>query len=131
LTLAHEQALRAAAAGLVFLREHGFGSIITLGHSGGGTLYAYYLEQAGLPPARRIATTPGGRPAKLADAEMPLADGAIFLAPHPGPGRLLLACIDPSVTDEQDPMSVVPELDPFRPATRFAEPPPSAASTPD
>jgi len=129
LTLVHEQALLDAAAGMVFLREHGFGSIVTLGHSGGGTLYAYYLEQAGLPPARRIATTPGGRPAKLADAEMPLADGAIFLAPHPGQGQLLLACIDPSVADEQDPMSVVPELDPFSPANGFAEPSASSAYT--
>jgi hypothetical protein len=126
LTLVHEQALLDAAAGLVFLREHGFGSVITLGHSGGGTLYAFYLEQAGLAPDDRIATTPGGRPAKLADAEMPPADGAIFLAPHPGQGRLLLACIDPSVADEQDPMSVVPELDPFSPANGFAEPPASS-----
>jgi hypothetical protein len=60
---------------------------------------------------------------------MPLADGAIFLAPHPGQGRLLLACIDPSVGDEQDPMSVVPDLDPFSPANGFAEPPASSAYT--
>ena len=109
LTLVHEQALLDAAAGLVFLRERGFASIITLGHSGGGTLYAFYLEQAGLAPTGRIAATPGGRPAKLAEADMPLADGAIFLAPQPGQGRLLLACMDPSVADEQDPMSVIPE----------------------
>jgi hypothetical protein len=126
LTLVHEQAILDAAAGLVFLREHGFGSIVTLGHSGGGTLYAFYLAQAGLPSADRIATTPGGRPAKLAEAEMPLADGAIFLAPHPGQGQLLVACIDPSVADEQDPMSVVPDLDPFSPANGFAEPPASS-----
>jgi hypothetical protein len=80
LTLVHEQAILDAAAGLGFLRERGFGSITTLGHSGGGTLYAFYFEQAGLAPAERIAATPGGRPAKLADAEMPLADGATFLA---------------------------------------------------
>jgi len=126
LTLIHEQAILDAAAGLVFLREHGFGSIVTLGHSGGGTLYAFYLEQAGLAPAGRLAATPGGRPVTLAEAEMPLADGAIFLAAHPGQGRLLLACIDPSVADEQDPMSVVPELDPFSPANGFAEPPASS-----
>src|SRR5204862_3347590 len=131
LSLVHEQALLDVAAGLVFLRERGFGSVVTLGHSGGGTLYAFYLEQAGLAPADRIAATPGGRPAKLADADMPLPDGAIFLAPHPGQGQLLLACIDPSVAAEQDPMSVVPELDPFSPANGFAEPPASSAYTQD
>jgi hypothetical protein len=108
LSLVHEQALLDAAAGLAFLRDRGFASVVTLGHSGGGPLYAFYLEQAGLAAADRIAVTPGGCPAKLASAELPLADGAIFLAPRPGQGRLLLACIDPSVADEQDPMSVVP-----------------------
>jgi acetyl esterase/lipase len=87
LNLVHEQAILDVAAGLVFLRDQGFDSIITLGHSGGGPLCALYLQQAALPPAQRIATTPGGRPTKLADAEMPAVDGAIFLAPHPGQGR--------------------------------------------
>jgi hypothetical protein len=58
LTLVHEQVILDAAAGLVFLRQRGFGSIVTLGHSGGGRLYAFYLEQAGLAPAERIAATP-------------------------------------------------------------------------
>lgn len=127
LTLVHEQALLDVAAGLVFLREQGFDSVVTLGHSGGGPLYAFYLEQAALAPAARIATTPGGRPVDLAGAEMPLADGAVFLAPHPGQGKLLLACIDPSVADETDPLSVVPELDPFAPANGFADPPASSS----
>ncbi|MBN9098687.1 MULTISPECIES: alpha/beta hydrolase [unclassified Pseudonocardia] len=127
LTLVHEQTLLDVAAGMVFLRERGFASIVTLGNSGGGPLYAFYLEQAGLAPGDRIATTPGGRPTGLAEAEMPHADGAVFLAPHPGQGQLLLACIDPSVADESDPLSVVPELDPFAPANGFAEPPTSSS----
>jgi hypothetical protein len=44
---------------------------------------------------------------------MPVADGFIFVAPHPGQGLLLLNCIDPSVTDESDPTSSDPSLDPF------------------
>jgi hypothetical protein len=127
LSLLHEQALLDVAAGLVFLRERGFASLVTLGHSGGGPLFAYYLEQAGRPAAERVTATPGGRPVPLAEADMPLADGAMFLAPHPGQGRLLLGCIDPSVADEQDPMSVVPDLDPYDPANGFAEPPQSSA----
>ncbi|MBW0088087.1 alpha/beta hydrolase [Pseudonocardia sp. KRD-184] len=126
LVLVHEQALLDVAAGLVLLRER-FASVVTLGHSGGGPLYAFYLEQAGLPPADRIATTPGGRPTGLADAVLPGVDGVVFLAPHPGQGRLLLGCIDPSVADEADPLSVVPGLDPYDPANGFAEPPRSSS----
>ena len=125
LNLVHEQALLDVAAGQVFLRDKGFDDVVVLGHSGGGTLFAYYLEQAAAPV--RIARTPGGRPVDLAGADMPVADGAIFLAPHPGQGRLLLACIDPSVADEADPLSVVPELDPWDPANGFVEPPASSA----
>jgi len=126
LNLVHEQALLDVAAGMVFLRDR-FDAVVVLGHSGGGTLYAFYLEQAGLTPAHRLATTPGGRPTGLPEADLPLADGVVFLAPHPGQGRLLLGCIDPSVADENDPLSVVPELDPFDPANGFAEPPASSA----
>jgi hypothetical protein len=126
IALIHEQTLLDVAAGMRFLRERGFDSIVTLGHSGGGTLYAFYLEQAGLPPAERVSSTPAGRPTGLADAELPMADGAIFLAPHPGQGRLLLGCIDPSVTDEGDPLSVRRELYAFDPGNGFAEPPASA-----
>jgi hypothetical protein len=130
-TLVHEQALLDVAAGQVFLREHGFDSVVVLGHSGGGTLFAFYLEQASLAAGRRIAATPAGRPVALADAEMPIPDGAVFLAPHPGQGKLLLSCIDPSVADETDPLSVVPELDAFAPENGFAEPPASSTYSED
>ncbi|ANN16069.1 alpha/beta hydrolase [Amycolatopsis orientalis] len=131
LNLVHEQALHDVAAGQLFLRDRGFASIILLGHSGGGTLFAFYLEQAALPPGDRIAETPGGRPTKLADAQMPLADGVVFLAPHPGQGKLLLNCIDPSVADESNPLSAVPELDLYDPANGFAEPPRSSSYSDD
>ncbi|PVZ14582.1 alpha/beta hydrolase [Actinomycetospora cinnamomea] len=127
LTLVHEQALLDVAAGIAFLRERGFEAVVALGHSGGGTLFAYYLEQAALPGPGRIARTPGGRPTKLGDAAMPVTDGVVFLAPHPGQGRLLLGCIDPSVADERDPLAAVPELDAFDPRNGFAEPPASSS----
>jgi hypothetical protein len=127
LVLVHEQALLDVAAGVVFLREQGFEAIVPLGHSGGGTLFAFYLEQAALAGPDRIATTPGGRPTKLAEATMPTTDGVVFLAPHPGQGQLLLGCIDPSVADETDPLAAVPELDAFDPRNGFAEPPTSSS----
>lgn len=117
--LLHEQALLDVAAGMVRLREAGFDHVVTFGHSGGGPLYAFYVEQAALPPGARLTDTPGGRPVPLAKADMPVPDAAVFLAPHPGQGELLLGCIDPSVADESDPLSVRPDLDPFDPANGF------------
>jgi hypothetical protein len=123
LGLIHEQALLDFAAGHVLLREHGFDHVVSLGHSGGATLAAFYCQQAGLAPGDRLTTAPSGRPVALAKATMPLPDGVVFLAPHPGQGALLQRVIDPSVTDEADPLSVDPELDPFNPANGFRDAP--------
>ncbi|VFA88784.1 alpha/beta hydrolase [Gordonia paraffinivorans] len=122
LNLIHEQALLDVAAGQVFLRDQGFENRVTLGHSGGGTLFAFYHEQAGLPSEQRLRKAPSGRPVDLTSADMPLPDAAVFMAPHPGQGALLQRLIDPSVADESDPLSVIPELDPFSPANGFAAP---------
>jgi hypothetical protein len=123
LNLLHEQAVLDMAAGQVFLRDAGFDHVVTLGHSGGGALAALYHQQAGLPAKQRIARTPAGRPVDLAGAAMPMPDGAVFMAPHLGQGALLQRLIDPSVTDESDPLSVDPDLDPYRAANGFAKPP--------
>jgi hypothetical protein len=131
IALIHEQALLDAAAGQVFLRDRGFASVVTIGHSGGGTLFAFYHEQARLPAQERIAVTPGGKPIDLAGADMPMPDGAIFLAPHPGQGALLQRLIDPSVTDEADPLSADPELNPYLPGNGFAGPPASSSYPPE
>lgn len=129
LALVHEQALLDLAAGQVFLRDSGFERVVTLGHSGGGTLMAFYHQQAGLAPGVRIATTPTGRPTGLTDADMPRPDGAVFWAPHPGQGAVLARLIDPSVTDEGNPLSVDPALDPYDPANGFAPPGESSSYT--
>lgn len=126
LSLVHEQALLDAAAGQVFLRGRDFAAVVTLGHSGGGTLFAFYGQQAARPGGERIAATPAGRPAGLAEADMPVPDGSVFMAPHPGQGALLLRLIDPSVTDEGDPLSADPSLDPYHPANGFVAPPGSS-----
>lgn len=126
INLVHEQAILDVAAGMTFLREAGFHEIVTLGHSGGGTQYAFYIEQAALEPEFRIDSTPAGRRVALSGAQMPLPDGAVFMAPHPGQGKVLLSLIDPSVADEDDPLSRIPELDMFDPANGFAPPPESS-----
>jgi len=126
LRLEHETALLDISEGLKFLRGQGYERIVLVGNSGGASLYAFYCQQAGLAPDERIARTPAGRPTKLAEADMPQVDGLILLAPHPGQGALLMGCIDPSVTDESDPLSVDPLLDPFNPANGFRDPPESS-----
>lgn len=118
--LEHEFALYDVAASMRFLREAGFKRIILLGNSGGSGLYALYAQQSGLAPVARIERTPGGRPTNLASLDMPAIDGVVFVAPHPGQGALLQTCIDPSVTNEQDALSVDPTLDPFDPANGFS-----------
>ena len=123
ISLLHEQAVLDIAAGQNFLRASGWESVVTQGHSGGGTLFAFYHEQAGLPPGERIAKGPSGRPTGFADADLPVPDGAVFMAPHPGQGALLLRLIDPSVVDETDPLSVDPALDPFAAANGFVPAP--------
>jgi len=119
LRLEHEIALFDVAAGMNQLRSRGFEEIVLLGNSGGAGLYALYNEQARTPAPQRIARTPGGRTTHLAELEMPVPEGMILLSPHPGQGRLLMAGLDPSVLDENDPMPTDPALDPFSPANGF------------
>lgn len=131
LRLLHEQALLDMAAGYAFLQAQGFEQIVAVGHSGGATLATFYLQQASLSPAERLRSAPSGKPVPLPEADMPLADGLVLLAPHPGQGALLQRMIDPSVTDESDPMSVNPRLDPYDPGNGFADPPESSAYSSD
>ncbi|MGC3985615.1 MAG: alpha/beta hydrolase [Pseudorhodoferax sp.] len=131
LRLEHEVALLDVAAAMVHLRDAGFEKIVLLGLSGGAGLYAFYTQQALRAPQARLSATPGGRPVKLAEARMPAPDALVFVSPHPGQGKLLMNCIDPSVADESDPMSVDAALDPFDPANGFAPPPASSSYSPE
>jgi len=130
LRLEHETALFDVAAGVSFLRDAGFERIVLLGNSGGASLYSFYAQQSSLAPERRIEKTPGGRPTNLAQLPMPEVDGVILAAPHPGQGALLLGCIDPSVSDEKDALSLDPALDPLSAANGFAPAPRGATYAP-
>jgi hypothetical protein len=120
--LVHEVALLDVAEGVRAMRER-FDRVVLCGNSGGGSLYAFYLDQALAAAGERFAETPAGDPFDLNGHELPGADAMIFLAAHPGEGHFLLHAIDPSVTDEGDPLSCDPALDLFDPANGFAEPP--------
>lgn len=126
INLVHEQAILDMAAGQNFLREHGFDDVVLFGHSGGGTLAAFYIEQAATEPEHRIDITPAGRRIQLSGAPMPQPNGVVFLAPHPGQGQVLLKCIDPSVADEGDPTSVIRDLDMYDTANGFLPAPGSS-----
>ena len=130
LRLEHELALFDVAAGLNFLSSQGFKKIVLLGNSGGASLYSFYVQQSGLEAGRRLARTPGGRLTNLDTLTMPEIDGFVFVAPHPGQGLLLMGCIDPSVVDERDPLSVDASLDPLDPKNGFSEPPIPAKYSP-
>jgi hypothetical protein len=131
LRLEHEIAILDVAAGMTQLKSLGFQKVLMLGNSGGAGLFVFYNQQALLEGEKRITETPGGRPCRLPDATMPAPDGFIFVAPHPGQGRLLLSCIDPSVTDENDPLSVDKSLDPFSPDNGFKSYPEIGRYAPD
>lgn len=122
LRLEHEFALHDVATGLAYLKACGFKRIVLLGNSGGAGLYAYYAQQAALPGSERVAKTPAGKPSLLAELDMPAIDGLVFVGPHPGQGALLQNCIDPSVVDEGNALSVDDTLDPLNPANGYAGP---------
>ncbi|MGE4429688.1 MAG: hypothetical protein AB7E05_02980 [Sphingobium sp.] len=119
----HEKLLFDIAAGLRELKNRGFEKIILVGNSGGGSLLSFYQSQAVKAPADRLKDTAAGEPVDLANLDMPVADGMAFMAVHPGEGVFMQRCIDPSVTDEHDPLSCDPELDMYNPANGFRIPP--------
>lgn len=131
LTLVHESLLLDVAAGMELLRDEGMQHVTLIGISGGAGLYSFYAEQSLLPAGERIERTPAGAPTPLREAELPPPDALALIAPHPGQGRLLLAMIDGSVTDEADPFSVDPALDPYDPANGFGEGPEGSHFTED
>jgi hypothetical protein len=121
--LVHEQILLDVAAGVRRLRERGFRTVVLVGNSGGGSLYTMYLSQAHAPAGTRLTDTAAGDALDLNRFDMPRVDGVVYLAAHPGEGLFLLHSVDPSVTDEDDPVGCDPALDMYDPANGFQQPP--------
>ena len=107
----HERLLLDVAGSIAYLRAQGFGTVVLLGNSGGGSLFAYYLEQAATAPGERAARAPSGDAVPLRTAALPAAEGLVLLAAHLGEGRFLQDRLDPSVVDETNPIATDPRLD--------------------
>ena len=108
-----DHALAEIGVGVRWLREEARAErIVLLGNSGGGSLMAAYQSQSVEPNVR---PAPGMRP--LAAIEnLPPGDLFVALAAHSGRPEVLTNWLDPSVTDETDPLSADPDLDPFNSA---------------
>lgn len=115
----HERLLLDVAGSIAWLRERGFRAVVLLGNSGGGSLFAFYLAQAATERASRLATAPSGDRVPLRDTDLPMADGLVLLAAHPGEGRFLLERLDPSVVDEHDPVAADWRLDMYDPRNGY------------
>jgi pimeloyl-ACP methyl ester carboxylesterase len=127
----HETLLLDVASGVRFLRQRGFRNVVLCGNSGGGSLYAFYIAQSSTAPPGRLTETPAGDSHDLNAYDLPLVDGYINLAAHLGEGKILMQMIDPSVTDEHDPLSCDSNLDPFHPENGSRRPPESSRFSPE
>jgi hypothetical protein len=107
----HERLVVEVGGTIVWLRERGFRTVVLLANSGGGSLFALYLQQAARAPERRTTQAPSGDRIPLDRIDLPGADGLVLLAAHPGEGAFLLERLDPSVVDEADPLATDPRLD--------------------
>ncbi len=83
----HENCITDVKVAVDEMRRRGAETVVLFGNSGGGSLMALAQKQTGC------------------------GDAWIGVAAHPGEGVFMLQVIDPSVADENDPFSVVRELD--------------------
>src|SRR5215471_16190552 len=105
-----DHALADIGVGVRWLREQaGAERVVLLGNSGGGSLMAAYQSQATAPSVEPVT---GMRPLPAIE-DLPPGDLFVALAAHRGRPEVLTSWLDASVTDEADPLSVDPALDPY------------------
>src|SRR5215475_6213274 len=75
----HERVLLDVAGTVGYLRERGFRTVVLLGNSGGGSLFAFYLQHSARAPADRLRHAPSGDAVPLHEFDLPAADGLILL----------------------------------------------------
>ena len=107
-----ERVIQDLGAGVQYLRAQGYDKVVLIGNSGGASLSAFYQAQAENLTIDRMLD---GDPAGLSPQDLPSVDGLALCAAHEGRSTLMRNWIDPSVTDEQDPLSVDPALDLYDP----------------
>lgn len=126
-----EEVLDLAEAIRTLKQDRGFTHVILHGHSGGGSTVAFYQEQAEKQPPNRLKSTPAGDPPNLNEFALPQADGIVLSAAHWGRGYAVSRKLDPSVVDEEDPLSVDPSVDPFDPRNGYRPPPQNSQYSPE
>jgi pimeloyl-ACP methyl ester carboxylesterase len=103
-----ERVIQDLGAGVHYLRAQGYEKVVLIGNSGGAALASFYQAQA---ERLDIENMLDGDPARLSPQDLPPVQGLALCAAHEGRSTLMRNWIDPSVTDEHDPLSVDPELD--------------------
>lgn len=127
-----EETLLDVAAGMQFLKQNfQVERFVSIGHSGGGGLFAFYQVQATTDPPGRFSATPAGDPPDLNKFNLPPLAAYISLAAHKGEGRNVLAWLDPSVVDETDPLATDWTLDMYDARNGYRKPPESSKYSPE
>jgi pimeloyl-ACP methyl ester carboxylesterase len=97
----------------------GYRKVVLVGWSGGGSLSLFYQAQAEAPS---IVQTPAGDPCDLVGANLPRADGIVFIAAHLSRAETMTEWLDPSINDELRPDDRDLELDIYAPHCPHAPP---------
>ena len=127
-----EETLLDVAAGMQFLKQNfQVERFVSIGHSGGGGLFAYYQVQATTDPPGRFSATPAGDPPDLNQFHLPPFAAFVTLAAHKGEGPNVLAWLDPSVVDESDPLTTEWTLDMYDARNGYRKPPESSKYSPE